>query len=34
MIRNPDKDKFKSSAVLTEQQLAGKTCMLQDCNNK
>ena len=34
MIRNPDKDKFKSSAVLTEQQLKGKTCMLQDCDNK
>ena len=34
MLRNPDKDKFKSSSVLTEQQLAGKTCMLQDCDNK
>jgi len=34
MIRNPDKDKFKSSAVLTEQQIKASTCMLQDCDNK
>ena len=33
-LRNPNKDKFKSSAVLTEQQLKAKTCMLADCENK
>ena len=34
MLRDPAKDKFKSSSVLTEQQLKNKCCMLEDCDNK
>jgi len=32
-LRNPDRDKFKSHAVLKEQDRKAPTCMLEDCNN-
>jgi hypothetical protein len=32
-LRNPDNDKFKSNAVLKEQQRQAKCCKLEDCNN-
>jgi len=33
-LRDPSKDKLKSSAVLKEQYRTAPTCMLEDCDNE